>query len=92
MNNWTAGLSDNNATWHQSVSLLYQATKRVGGFLEWYSFFSNNSADSRAQHYVDTGFYIYLTTNVQLLDIRVGERIGERVDGLFSGGGLSVRF
>ena len=82
---------DNNATWHQSASLLYQATKRVGGFFEWYSFFSNNSADNRAQHYLDTGFYIYVTPNVQL-DVRVGERVSDRVDGLFSGAGFSVRF
>ncbi len=82
---------DNNATWHQSVSLLYQATKRVGGFFEWYSFVSDNSADNRAQHYADTGLYIYLTPNTQL-DVRIGERISDRVNGMFTGAGFSVRF
>ena len=82
---------DSNSTWHQSVSLLYQATKRVGGFLEWFSFFSDNAADNRAQHYADAGLFVYLTTNVQL-DVRIGERLSDRVDGLFSGAGLSVRF
>ena len=83
--------TDNNSTWHNSVSLLYQATKRVGGFVEWFSFVSNNSADNRAQHYADTGLFLYVTPNVQL-DVRIGERISHRVDGMFTGAGLSVRF
>jgi Putative MetA-pathway of phenol degradation len=82
---------DNSSQWHQSVSLLFQATKRVGGFVEWFSFFSNNADDNRAQHFVDTGLYFYVTPNVQL-DIRIGDRISNRVDGMFSGMGFSVRF
>ena len=83
--------SDTSSQWHQSVSMLFQATKRVGGFVEWFSFFSNNADDNRAQHFVDTGLFIYVTPNVQL-DIRIGERVSSRVDGLFSGMGFSVRF
>lgn len=83
--------NDSSATWHQSASLLYQATKRVGGFWEWYSFFSSNAADNRAQHYLDTGIYIYATPNIQF-DVRIGQRVSNRVDGLFTGAGFSVRF
>ena len=53
--------------------------------------FSFNSADNRAQHYADTGLFLYVTPNVQL-DVRIGERISHRVDGMFTGAGLSVRF
>ena len=82
---------DNVTEWHQSVSLLYQATKRVGGFVEWFSFFSSNADDNRAAHYVDTGLFFYLTPNVQL-DVRYGERLSDRLMGQFAGAGLSIRF
>lgn len=84
-------LEENVSLWHQSVSLLYQASPRVGGFLEWFSFFTNNSADNRPNHYVDTGLYIYVTPNVQL-DVRIGERISNRADTLFTGAGFSTRW
>ena len=83
--------ADNITQWHQSASLLFQATKRVGGFVEWFSFFSNNSSDNRASNFVDTGLFIYLTPNIQA-DVRVGERISDRVNSVFTGAGLSLRF
>lgn len=82
---------DNNSLWHQSFSLLFQASPRVGGFLEWFSFFSSTGSDSRASHYLDTGLYIYLTPNVQL-DVRIGERVSGRADTLFTGAGFSTRW
>ncbi|MEI8379321.1 MAG: transporter [Planctomycetota bacterium] len=82
---------DNITQWHQSASLLFQATKRVGGFVEWFSFFSNNSGDNRASNFVDTGLFIYLTPNIQA-DVRIGERISDRVNSVFTGAGLSLRF
>jgi hypothetical protein len=84
-------VEDNVSQWHQSFSLLYQATPRVGGFWEWFSFFSSDGADRRASHYLDTGLYIYLTPNVQL-DVRVGQRISNRVDTFFTGAGFSTRW
>ena len=83
--------ADNITQWHQSASLLFQATKRVGGFVEWFSFFSNNSSDNRASNFVDTGLFIYLTPNIQA-DVRIGERISDRVNSVFTGAGLSLRF
>ncbi len=82
---------DNITQWHQSASLLFQATKRVGGFVEWFSFFSDNSGDNRASNFVDTGLFIYLTPNIQA-DVRIGERISDRVNSVFTGAGLSLRF
>ncbi|WP_010587326.1 transporter [Schlesneria paludicola] len=83
--------SDSNETWHQSLSLLFQVSKRVGGFAEWYTIFSTNSSDNRGQNYIDTGVFYYLTTNVQL-DARVGQRLSRETDSMFTGAGLSVRF
>jgi hypothetical protein len=71
--------------------LLYQATKRVGGFAEWLAHESTGAADNRAIHYFDTGLFIYATTNVQF-DVRIGKRLSERVDELFTGAGFSVRY
>lgn len=82
---------DNISQWHQSLSLLFQVSPRVGGFAEWFSFFSNNAADNRASHYLDTGLYYYLTPNVQL-DVRVGQQVSDRIDTLFTGAGFSTRW
>ena len=60
-------------------------------FVEWFSFFSNNSSDNRASNFIDTGLFIYVTPNIQL-DVRVGERVSDRVSSIFSGAGLSLRF
>lgn len=84
-------VEDNISQWHQSFSLLYQASPRVGGFVEWFSFFSNNGADNRASHYADTGIFYYLSPNVQL-DARVGWRLSSQVDTLFTGAGFSTRW
>ncbi len=81
----------NQTLMHNSISLLYQASKRVGGFVEWFSFQSTGAPDNSAIHYADTGLYIYATTSVQL-DIRFGKRISNRIDEVFAGGGLSVRY
>lgn len=85
------GEVDNISQWHQSASLLFQASKHVGGFVEWFSFFSNNAGDNRASNFVDAGLFIYITPNIQA-DIRVGERVSDRVNSIFTGAGLSLRF
>lgn len=82
---------DNISQWHQSVSLLFQASKHFGGFVEWFSFFSDNAGDNRASNFVDTGMFIYITPNIQA-DIRIGERVSDRVTTIFTGAGLSLRF
>jgi hypothetical protein len=84
-------VEDNVSQWHQSLSLLFQVSPRIGGFAEWFSFYSDSGVDNRASHYLDTGLYIYITPNVQL-DVRVGERISNRIDTLFTGAGFSTRW
>ena len=82
---------DNSSQWHQSASLLFQVSKRVGGFVEWFCFFNNNSADTTPSHFADTGMFFYLTPNIQL-DFRVGDRLSDKVSTIFTGTGLSIRF
>jgi hypothetical protein len=83
--------SDHLSAWHESVALLFQVNKHVGGFVEWFSYFSDNAADNRASHFWDVGSYIYVTPNVQF-DIRYGQRISNRVDSMFTGAGFSTRW
>jgi hypothetical protein len=84
-------LRDNINVYHFSSSLLYQALPRVGGFLEVFGFAQTGGADNRPAIYFDTGLYLYATTNVQF-DVRYGVRMSDRVDELFTGAGLSLRY
>jgi hypothetical protein len=86
-----AATRENVTEWHQSLSLLYQASPRVGGFMEWFSFFSKNAEDNTASHFLDTGLFIYATPNVQF-DVRIGKRLSNRDDTFFTGAGFSVRY
>ena len=84
-------LRDHLNLYHGSASLLYQATKRVGGFIEFFSLATTGASDNRPANYVDTGLFIYINPNVQL-DVRVGDRLGSTVSEIFTGAGFSVRF
>jgi hypothetical protein len=50
-------------SFHSSVSLMYQATKRVGGFNEWFCQYGHNQPTI---NYYDTGLFYYFTPNIQL--------------------------
>jgi len=78
-------------SWHESISILTQWTKRVGAFHEWFMISNTGSGDTRAQHFFDMGAYIYATPNVQF-DIRIGKRASDRVNETFEGAGLSLRW
>lgn len=78
-------------SWHESISLLTQWTKRVGAFHEWFMISGTGGGDTRAQHFLDMGLYLYATPNVQF-DLRVGRQISNRVDYFFTGAGFSGRW
>lgn len=86
-----AQLRENIDLFHQSVSLLYQTSPKLGGFVEYFGFSQIGGVDNRPANYLDTGLFIYATNNVQF-DVRVGTRLGERVGEIFTGAGLSVRY
>ena len=72
------------------MSLLFQVSQRVGGFIEYFNLSLTGGEDNRPSNYLDTGLFIYATTNVQF-DVRYGVRLSDRVDEFFTGAGLSVR-
>ncbi|HEX5443773.1 MAG TPA: transporter [Pirellulales bacterium] len=78
-------------SWHESISLLTQWTKRVGAYHEWFMISGTGSGDRSAAHYLDMGLYLYATPNVQF-DVRVGRRISNRVNDYFTGAGFSGRW
>jgi hypothetical protein len=78
-------------SWHESLSLLTQWTKRVGAFHEWFMISGTGGGDTRAQHFLDMGLYLYATPNVQF-DVRVGRQLSNRVDEFFTGAGFSGRW
>jgi hypothetical protein len=84
-------LRDNVQLYHASASMLYQATRRVGGFAEFFNLSPYGASDNRPANYIDTGLFIYATTNVQF-DIRIGKRLSDRVNEVFTGAGLSIRY
>lgn len=78
-------------SWHESLSLLTQWTKRVGAFHEWFMISGTGGGDRSAQHYLDMGIFYYLTPNIQF-DARVGRQISNRTDNFFTGAGFSGRW
>lgn len=78
-------------SWHESISILTQWTKRVGAFHEWFMISPTGGGHSPAQHFLDMGLYLYATPNVQF-DFRVGRQLSNRVDDFFTGAGFSGRW
>ena len=75
-------------SFHSSISCLYQATQRVGGFVEWYAVYGNQPTTN----YMDTGIFFYLTPNVQL-DSTVGTSVSSPNGNLlFAKFGFSTRW
>lgn len=74
---------------HQSVVTYMQVVKRLGMYLEYFSF-HDFGADRLHQHNGGVGFYIYLTPNIQI-DLRGGGTIAGTVSEVFTGAGISFR-
>ncbi len=75
-------------SYHSSISCLYQATQRIGGFVEWFTTYGPNQPTI---NYADTGLFIYLTPTVQL-DCVIGSSIAASDDILFTKMGFSTRW
>ena len=74
----------------QSISSYFQLFERVGMFAEWFMFFHEPVQGIRSDHFMDFGWYYYITPNLQL-DARIGWRLGGVTDEYFTGAGLSWR-
>jgi len=90
-NSYLSESTDNTTEWLPSVSLMYQISKRLGGYIEWYGATRSNGADNRPDHFANTGLSIYLSKDIQL-DARIGMRLSSRTDEYYSGMGFSTRW
>jgi hypothetical protein len=77
--------------YHLSSALLYQVAKHWGGYSEWFVLMRDGSENDMPDHFANTGIYLYTTPNVQF-DWRIGYRISERIDEMYTGVGFSVRW
>ncbi len=78
-------------SWHESISVLTQWSKRVGAFHEWFMISGTGGGDRSAKHYLDMGLFLYATPNVQF-DVRLGRQLSDRVNDFFTGAGFSGRW
>ena len=75
-------------SFHSSVSCLYQATKHIGGFVEWITLYGHNQPTTNI---FDTGTFFYLTPNVQL-DCTIGSSVGSPDSTFYTKAGFSTRW
>lgn len=76
-------------SWHSSVSCLFQATKRIGGFVEWFAIYGQ---DQRPTNFTDMGIFFYLTPTIQF-DCVFGTSIAAPdSETLFTKAGFSTRW
>lgn len=79
------------AEWAQSWTVGYGLTDRVGAYTEWFAFFPQGASEAQPEHYLNGGFTLLLTDDVQW-DVRSGVGLNDAAEDFFCGTGLSVRF
>jgi hypothetical protein len=72
-----------------SLSVQYQATKRLQGYAEWYQMQPDGFAGA-SQHYLDSGLMLVLSNDTQI-DARLGLGLNHSADQYFVGFGFAVR-
>ena len=77
--------------WAQSWTFSLTLTDRCAAYTEWYAFFPHAADTARAEHYINGGWTILLSDDIQW-DIRAGKGLNGRADDFFIGTGLSLRF
>ncbi|MFH5805076.1 transporter [Alienimonas sp. DA493] len=85
-----AGSTDDYSEFAQSAILSASLTDRLGAFGEYYALLPLSGA-AADEHYLDGGFTVLLSDDVQY-DARVGVGLNDAADDVFAGTGLSIRF
>ena len=95
--NAAAGGQDQNyREWAQSLSCGVALGERAGLYGEWYALVPSGLdvpagfADSRAEHYVNSGFTWLATEDLQW-DIRVGYGLNDAAEDIYAGAGVVLR-
>jgi hypothetical protein len=82
---------DASTEWAQSWVIGCSLTERLGAYAEWYAFFPQSADTEKSEHYVNGGFGLLITDDIQW-DIRAGVGLNDVADDYFVGTGLSARF
>jgi hypothetical protein len=77
--------------WAQSASLGFSLTDRWGAYTEWFALIPHSAADIDHEHYVNGGFTLGISDDLQW-DIRVGAGINDEAADFFCGTGFAWRF
>ena len=77
--------------WAQSIAIGKSLTDRFGAYGEWYAFFPDDADTDGVEQYLNGGFSLLLSDNVQW-DIRAGMGLNQTSQDFFTGTGLSIRF
>ena len=76
-------------SYHSSISCLYQATKHLGGFVEWFALYGQNQ---QTTNFFDAGYFFYLTPNIQLDGVIGSSIAAQDTNTLFTKIGFSTRW
>jgi hypothetical protein len=95
---WSAGMeafatrtADDHAQAVGSLSIQYQATRRVQAYGEFFSLQPVNAGiGARAEHYANSGVLFLLSNDMQI-DARIGFGLNHSADRYFAGFGFAVR-
>jgi hypothetical protein len=74
----------------QSFCVQVELAEHLGSFYEWYVFVPDGADSEQTRHFLDAGFTIPVTLNLQF-DVRAGFCLSDSGDDFYTGAGLSVR-
>jgi Putative MetA-pathway of phenol degradation len=77
--------------WAQSITVGTSITESLGCYGEWYGFLPYQADTAKSEQFINGGFTYLFSKDVQG-DIRIGTRLDQFADQIFSGIGLSIRF
>lgn len=75
----------------ESLSIGYSLTEQLDAYTEWYMLAPIGADTARTEHYVDAGFSVHLTNDLQF-DFRAGKGLNDVATDFFTGLGAVVRF
>lgn len=82
---------DRFTTAHQSITVNFALTEKLGQYTEWFAFFNHGAEVGAPEHYLDGGFTYKFTPNLQI-DWRIGIGLNDHADDLFTGAGYGIRW
>jgi hypothetical protein len=76
---------------HQSLTVNYGLTEKLGMYAEWFAFFTHGAEVGAPEHYLDGGLTYKFTPNLQI-DWRIGIGLNEHAEDMFTGVGYGIRW